>query len=81
MAGAIVAAIGWWNAPDNQLSNQPALTLAIIACAVAVGALVIGAIVSFRTLRWLRLTFPLSVMTVVASGALLIWIALQPYGD
>jgi hypothetical protein len=81
VAGAIVVAVGWWNAPDNQLSNQPALTLALIACAVAVGALVIGAIASFRTLRWLGLTLLLSVMTLVASGALLIWIALQPYGD
>ena len=78
VAGAIVVEVGWRNAPQNQLSNEPALTLAVIACAVAVGALLIGAVASFRTLRWLGLTVLLSVMTLVASGALLIWIAYQP---
>jgi hypothetical protein len=81
VAGAIVGAAGWWNAPDNQVSNQPALSLAFIASVVAVGALLIGAVVSFRTLRWLGLTVVLSVMTLAASGALLFWIVLQPYGD
>ena len=79
--GLLTVGIGWLERPDNQLANQPALTLAIISLVVGVSAMAIEAIASFRSLRRMGVTIALSLITVVAAVGLLVWIALQPYGD
>ena len=81
VVGLLTVGIGWLERPDNQLANQPALTLAIISLVVGVSAMAIEAIASFRSLRRMGVTIALSLITVVAAVGLLVWIALQPYGD
>jgi drug/metabolite transporter (DMT)-like permease len=81
VVGLVTVGIGWLERPDNQLANEPALTLAITALALGVAAMATEAIASFRSLRRMGVTIALSVVTVVSAVGLLVWIALQPFGD
>jgi drug/metabolite transporter (DMT)-like permease len=80
-AGLTVAGVGWIERPYNQLNTQPSLNLAVLALGVALLALTIAAVASFRSLRSLGPTLAVSIMTMIAAVALLAWIAAQPYGD
>jgi hypothetical protein len=77
----VTVCIGWLERPDNQLANQPALTLAIISLALGVSAMALEAVASFRSLRRMGVTIALGVVTAASAVGLLVWIALQPFGD
>jgi hypothetical protein len=77
----LTAGVGWLDRPNNQLANQPALTLAIISLALAMSAMALEAFASLRSFRRLGATIALSLASIVAAVGLLVWIALQPYGN
>jgi uncharacterized membrane protein len=81
VAGLLTVGIGWIERPDNQLGGQPALTLAVISFGLGVSAIAIEAAASVRSVRRMGATIAVSVTTLVAAVALLVWIALQPYGN